>query len=52
MPPITRAQAKHKFPDFLPEASRDASSFALRNKFINLAEYQSFTEILAIWASE
>ncbi|OJJ66435.1 hypothetical protein ASPBRDRAFT_138213 [Aspergillus brasiliensis CBS 101740] len=30
MPPITRAQAKHKFPDFLPEASRDASPFALR----------------------
>ncbi|GFN21675.1 hypothetical protein AtubIFM55763_000702 [Aspergillus tubingensis] len=127
MPPITRAQAKHKFPDFLPEASRDASPFALRqphrtgrntklvdwivlnpgtsatyqdpsdpitrlfqpifeqsdyryyltlrrscpverpqtewlmlawgsadirNKFINSAEHQSLTEILATWASE
>ncbi|PWY68702.1 hypothetical protein BO83DRAFT_418632 [Aspergillus eucalypticola CBS 122712] len=30
MPPVTRAQAKHEFPKFFPEASRDASTFALR----------------------
>ncbi|GAT22273.1 similar to An09g00200 [Aspergillus luchuensis] len=67
MPPITRAQAKHKFPDFLPEASRDASPFALKQphrtgqntKLVDwiilnpgTAEYQSLTEILATWASE
>ncbi|RAH54324.1 hypothetical protein BO85DRAFT_471121 [Aspergillus piperis CBS 112811] len=27
MPPITRAQAKHKFPDFLPEASRTGATY-------------------------
>ncbi|GLA51182.1 hypothetical protein AnigIFM63604_007534 [Aspergillus niger] len=30
MPPLTRAQAKHKFPDFFPETFRDAPPFALR----------------------
>ncbi|PYH65814.1 uncharacterized protein BO88DRAFT_469983 [Aspergillus vadensis CBS 113365] len=30
MPPVTRAQAKYEFPKFFPEASRDASTFALR----------------------
>ncbi|RAL04124.1 uncharacterized protein BO80DRAFT_348644 [Aspergillus ibericus CBS 121593] len=30
MPPLTRARAHHKFPDFVPDASSEASPLALR----------------------